>query len=869
MLMGLFSLPGIVRVGSADDDRRTKPISALAPVEVAALGVDASGVAAESDGSILFTDKDAGALVRIDTAGRRKVLVNGLRKPTAVALDANGSALVLEQNGERLLRVTSDRRVTVVSSTLRKASAIGVGTNGQIWVSMRRIAGRDRDDDDDERDQENLIARVDGHGIATVFASGFVDVQGLAADANALFVAMARLETERGRVRTTLARIPLRANGSAGPVESWLHDSSAVPSGVALDAAGNVFITATSKDDDHDQRDEGRGVVLKRRMDGTFVTFAAGLRDPAALAFAPTGNLVVVDHEKPGRILRFIAPQVQTTDAPAFTNQTPVLLRGTSLAGARVVLARTTPPGAATVSATAAAVGTFAVSLPLESNVTNSFSMVATGAGGAGLVGAPVSMAIVHDDIPPALSVIDPLAGAHTRGPLPTTARTEDDRSGVAALTWSVDGVLSGQLNPAAPGQPFIASTVLPTGALIEGPHGIEVIAADRAGNRRTVALPIVVDRTPPDTLIVGGPSAQIAARTATFTLSGTDAWSSVAQLDYAWQLDEGPWSPFNALASITLNDLLPGEHRFEARARDRAGNEDTTPAAQTFAVRSLRLSILEPAPGAVVTSDSVWVRAAVEGGAGEVVVSVPLPAQFGIPALSAPVEGGTVALQVPADPAFTTLTLVATDASGANVHATVSIVVMPASIPEPSLELWPPGGLAPLNVRMSLHGWSGAAVTIDVEGDGTNEFDGILDGDEVLVSYERPGVYLPTVRITTPTGEVETRRGRVEVYDRAVLDARLQEVWRGFKDALRSANVQTAVNFIATDRRAAWAEYFSSRSPAYFAAIDRLFADMTLVQVGAGGAEYEVVSERNGLLYSYSVWFRIDDDGRWRLWRF
>ena len=79
------------------------------------------------------------------------------------------------------------------------------------------------------------------------------------------------------------------------------------------------------------------------------------------------------------------------------------------------------------------------------------------------------------------------------------------------------------------------------------------------------------------------------------------------------------------------------------------------------------------------------------------------------------------------------------------------------------------------MNVRIGLPGWSEARVTIDVEGDGLIEYDGMAETDGRWFTYERPGIYVPTVRITTPEGEVFTRRGAVEVYDGAVLDARLQ----------------------------------------------------------------------------------------------
>lgn len=865
MMIGLLCLPAIADMHAGDDESRKDgrtQIRALAPFEIVASGFEAlAGVAAEPGGAVpgpavpagavLVTDREAGTLIRLGASGRRRVLLRGLLGPTDVAIDGAGAVLVLEEGGRRLLRLTPEGVVTVAASTLKQARAVTIGPGGQIWVSMRRTAGRDGDD-------EWVIARLDEFGTPTTLVTGFIDVRGLTADASSVYVVMRRLAGERGRVRTILARIPVQPDGRAGAIEPLMLSASDRLEGVAVDTAGAVFVT------------DSEGVILKRERDGSVRTFATGLRRPVAVAFAPNGDLAVVEEDDRGRVLRFLAPSPPTMTAPAFTNQSPLRLQGQAVARARITVTRPESPLTAVAAAASEAVsGAFAVQVPLDANATNTLRVAATAAMGAGLTSRPLTTEIVHDALPPSLMMIEPVAGMHTRRPILSSAEATDEGSGVATVLWSVDGIGMAHLENPVPGDPFIATTVLAVEGFNDGPHALDVVATDRAGNQRVARVPFVIDRTPPEMLIVSGPPAAIAARTATFSVSGTDAWSTVGQLDYAWRLDEGPWSAFDALAAITLVDLAPGEHRFEVRARDRAGNEDATPASQTFTVRSLRIRILEPAAGAVVTGGSLWVRAIVEGGAGEVSVRVPLPASFGAGELIAPVQGDSVAIEVPVDPALTIVTLIATDEAGDTAQANVSIVVAGARAFEPGLELWPPGGVAPLTVRLGLRGWIGSHVTVDVDGDGINEFDGQLDTDDLSTTYARAGVYVPAVRITTPEGEELTRRGAVEVYDGAVLDARLQTVWTGFKDALRGADVPAAVGFIAAERRAAWTEYFSALPPDALADVDRVFTAMTLVEVGYGGAQYEMVAERDGLLYSYAIWFRIDSDGRWRLWRF
>ena len=165
-------------------------------------------------------------------------------------------------------------------------------------------------------------------------------------------------------------------------------------------------------------------------------------------------------------------------------------------------------------------------------------------------------------------------------------------------------------------------------------------------------------------------------------------------------------------------------------------------------------------------------------------------------------------------------------------------------------------------------HGFRGQRVTIDIEGDGTNEFDGIADSDEFLATYNRPGAHVPSVRMTATNGTI-VRRGLVQVYDRASLDLRLQAVWRGFKDALRQGNIQTAVSVIVAERRAGWADFFAALPPDAFQDVDLVYTNVRLVDAGFEGAEYEMLAVRDGVEVSFPIWFAVDDDGRWRLWRF
>jgi streptogramin lyase len=845
-------------------------VVALADVEVIASGFrEPAAVAVEPGGAVLVADRAAGTVTRLDGDGGHEVLLPHLRRPNGLAVDGRGRIFVLELGARRIVRLDPDGTVEVVASALRQPRAIAASPDGRVWVAARR-------------EREEVIARVDPGGTLATIATGFVGVQGLAADDGSLYIAVAGLAGERGLRRTRVVRVAPRADGTAA-VEPLLSGIRHRPAGVAVDVLGALYIGGVGlrdgeRDEDHDHDDDddadgdrdrthrlSGGVILKWRGEGGVTTFARGLGHPLVLALAPGGDLLVAERRRRGRVLRFRAPSPPAVDVPEFTSETPVLLAGRSQPRDRVQLLRSDGGADPTAVTVADADGRFSLAVPLAANASTDLVFRATAVEGRGLTSAAAAAAVTHDDVLPNVFMLEPLAGVQIRQPVVLRARGEDDASGVATVSFLLDDALISSVANPGPPAPLLASAVLQPEGLAEGLHTLATVAVDRAGNQRAEAQLLVVDRTPPDTFIASAPGAETAERSVRFTVEGRDVWSPT--LEFSWRLDSGAWSPFGA-SVIELTGLAPGPHRFEVKALDLAGNEDLTPAIYLFVVRSLRLRVLEPTDGATITSSSFWVRGTVDGGAGDVVVRVVPPPEFA-GTIAGSVEGGSFAVEVPADPAFATLTMVAADASGATVQAAVSVVIAPDGSSAESLDVWPPGGVAPLDVRIALHGFSDVPLAIDLEGDGTDEFDGIVGADTFEAAYTRPGIYLPTVRVQMPNGDLLVRRGRVEVYDRAALDARLQAVWAGFRDALEQGDADAAASFILAERRAAWAEYFRALPADTFQAIDDLFPAIVFVEAGAGGAQYEMVAERGGLLFSYAVWFQLDADGRWRLWRF
>jgi hypothetical protein len=833
------------------DTTSAATIAATAPYDVLASGFeDPSGLAVESDGSVLVVDRRAGSLTRISPGGVRENVLGNLHRPRGVAVAA-GIVFVLEP--ARVLRLDPNGIVSVASAFVSQARAITADPHGRIWIAVRSSGS-----------SEEAVMRLEPSGALTPVASGFKDIRALAANDAGLYLA-ASLAGE-GSDRTTLVRLRWRPDGTAGPVESLLRHAPRRPNGVAVDATGDVFVTGRG-----DESHPASGVVLKRRAGGEVGLAVSGLWRPGAAAFGPDRHLFVVERSVPARVLRFSPPPAPAISMAPFTNRTPIRIAGSTEPNSLVqVVPLMDVAGPAAVAIADPATGAFSVITPVAQNAETRLSVTATAAAGHGLLGLPAIATVVHDDHLPRVEVPEPAGAAYVGTSLEVRARAADEGSGMGTLRLMIDELTHSAVTAGPDGGPLEANAVMNLAAIHEGPHTLTAAASDRAGNWATVARLVVVDRTAPDTVILEGPPAEGPAGSVSFTFGGSDEQS--ADLEFAWRLDAEPWSRFSNASTARLTDLSAGAHRFEVAARDRAGNVDATPAVQGFVVIGLRVRIMEPAAGAAIATGTVWVRGTIDSARG-VVVSIPLPEVFqralAIDALAAPNEAGTFAAEVPVVPGMTSVTVAARDDAGGVAIDTVPITVVEPLSPAPRLEVFPPAGLAPHTVRFPANGFPGGSVySLDLESDGIPEYAGNALRDQEFV-YARPGVHLATLRITTPDDRTLTARGAVEVYDRPQLDARLQAVWAGFKTALRAGDAAAAASFLHSDRRATWAEYFERLTTAQFAATDATFTDIVLVEVAPGRAECEMMRDVGGLRYSFPISFEIDVDGGWRLWQF
>src|SRR5205823_804341 len=121
---------------------------------------------------------------------------------------------------------------------------------------------------------------------------------------------------------------------------------------------------------------------------------------------------------------------------------------------------------------------------------------------------------------------------------------------------------------------------------LANGSHTFQVRATDAAGNTDptpasyawTVDTTTPPDTTPPDTTKIGRASCRDRSYSASFSVTSTEAGSS-----FACQLDGGAFAP--CVSPRSYSGLANGNHSFQVRATDPAGNTDPTPASYAWTV--------------------------------------------------------------------------------------------------------------------------------------------------------------------------------------------------------------------------------------------------------------------------------------------
>ncbi len=218
-----------------------------------------TGVAADKNGNVFFADWDSNKIYKINAAGNLSVLAgNGaagwndglgpaatFSQPDALALDAEGNLYVGDQSNNLIRKVTPAGLVTTLAGTPNGVGATN-GTGSSATFNGPRGMAVDNAGNVYVADQaNNLIRKITPAGVVSTYAGS-----GAAGSQNGAS-ALASFNT---------------------------------PTGVALDAAGNLYVS-----------DSENNMVRKITPAGVVSTIASGFDFPRELRVDGTGNIYVAE----------------------------------------------------------------------------------------------------------------------------------------------------------------------------------------------------------------------------------------------------------------------------------------------------------------------------------------------------------------------------------------------------------------------------------------------------------------------------------------------------------------------------------------------------------------------------------------------
>jgi uncharacterized protein (TIGR03437 family) len=278
------------------------------------------GVAIDSSGAVWIADGGNGRIRKVSASGGISTVVDQLTYPTGVALDASGNLLIADQNSDRIRKLNAAGVVSTlagigmpgyngdllpaIAAQLFSPAAVAADAGGNLYIAdagnqrVRRVnAG-------------GWISTVAGNGSRGVAVSNSSAIsasldtpRGVCVDAAGnLYIADTANNAIRkvsldGIITTLAGRGTAGFSGDGGPASAAQLTQ---PRGIAMDAAGNLWIA-----------DTGNHRVRRITPDGTITTIAgngqpgfsgdgdlaasAQLQSPAAIAIDASGQVWIAD----------------------------------------------------------------------------------------------------------------------------------------------------------------------------------------------------------------------------------------------------------------------------------------------------------------------------------------------------------------------------------------------------------------------------------------------------------------------------------------------------------------------------------------------------------------------------------------------
>lgn len=320
---------------------------------------------------------------------------------------------------------------------------------------------------------------------------------------------------------------------------------------------------------------------------------------------------------------------------------------------------------------------------------------------------------------------------------------------------------------------------------------------------------------------------------------------------------------------TVTLTGLSPSTtYHFKITATNNGGLSSSTGdnIFTTFAT-PVQISITPSSPinGAIITKPDIMVTGTISNNTGnETGVTV-----NGI--VAAIYNNQFIANHVPLVDGVNTITITATDIVG---NAATTLINVNAVRAGNYIRLTSniESGIPPLEVTMRIDGsFSIEESIISVTGPEEPEF---LENtaDEYTIRFNTEGIYYFTATATGPDGIMYQDTIGIVVLNRTELDNLLKGKWEGMNTALTNQDVEKASTYYSEETKQIYNDLFNALY-AYLPQIAQEMQGIQLIYAKNNTAKYrmrqdELYGGRN-IILTYYIYFVIDRDGVWKIYRY
>lgn len=282
---------------------------------------------------------------------------------------------------------------------------------------------------------------------------------------------------------------------------------------------------------------------------------------------------------------------------------------------------------------------------------------------------------------------------------------------------------------------------------------------------------------------------------------------------------------------------------------------------AATFVANSITLTIDSPLNGASINRPDAMVT-------GTVTNAAEYETGVTVNGVAAIVYGNQfVANHVPLQEGSNAITVTATDVNGTTATASVSVNAVTTGN-YIRLTSDTASGVAPLDATLRVDGtFSISSSTLSATGPAQPEIIS-SSADKYQVRMTPEGIYYFTASVTGPDGNPYQDTVAIMAANKDQMDVMLKGKWDGMRSALAIGDINIAISFFETSSQETYRTQFTALQPV-LGAISNEMGQINLVKIEDARAEYEIITTRNGVTYSFYLLFVKDRNGLWKIKQF